>query len=248
MDAIISDIHGNLEALNAVLLSAQSWAVTRIVCLGDIVGYGPNPVECAERLLACDVFVSGDWDVAAVAANPPKWSEHLLSHLNWVKSRLGNAEQSSRLRQVFSVPTPCRVEGDKTYFHGTPRDRSEWLFPEDIYLKSKMEQIASDSLRYGFCGHNHIAGIYSRSSEDAWEFRSDGELGDGWHVLEDSSICSVGSVGQPRDGDPRAAFVLCDGNQVRFVRVPYDLDSTMCKIKAIPEIDRLHADRLRKGR
>ena len=86
MDAILSDIHGNLEALEAVLSAAQACGADRVICLGDIVGYGPNPVECAERLRECDLFIAGDWDLAAVAADDPPWNEHLVHQVHWVRA------------------------------------------------------------------------------------------------------------------------------------------------------------------
>lgn len=74
--AIISDIHGNLEALTAVLDKIESLGIERIVCLGDIVGYGPNPVECIHLLKDCEAIVTGDWDAAAISTDDPCWSHH----------------------------------------------------------------------------------------------------------------------------------------------------------------------------
>lgn len=243
MDAIISDIHGNLEALDAVLHSAKTHGADRVICLGDIVGYGPNPIECVEKLLYCDLFIAGDWDLAMVSKSDPDWNEHLITQLLWLRKQFAGRVD---LIEFFRSGRSSRRIGQTTYFHGTPDDPNEWIFPETIYEVSKLQQIIAKTTKLSFCGHNHIAGLFILG--DHWQYLSSKELGDSWHTISDTCIWSVGSVGQPRDEDPRASFALHDGANVRLVCVDYDIELTRSKILRNPNLAEMHGDRLRFGR
>lgn len=241
--AIISDVHGNLEALKAVLEKIASLGIDQIVCLGDIVGYGPNPVECIHLLKDCETIVTGDWDAAALSTEDPCWSTILLEQLNWVRGEIANDRSAQQILQQGRLRT---LADDIAFFHAMPNDFSDWIFPEDVFSPKKLDRVIDQSASLAFCGHNHLAGLHSKTSE--WKYQSFTEVGDDWFTPEGSCICSVGSVGQPRDSDPRASFVVLRDRQFRFVRVDYDHHLTAEKIRANPMIRDIHADRLSHGR
>lgn len=241
--AIISDIHGNLEALTPVLDKIESLGIERIVCLGDIVGYGPNPVECIQLLKDCECIVTGDWDAAAISTDDPCWSTFLLEQLRWVRDEIAG-DQSAQ--QIIKSGCLVKLIGDIAFFHAMPRDFSDWVFPEDVFSLEKLDRIVEESASLAFCGHSHLAGVHFKTSE--WNYESFIDVGDGWFTPEGPCICSVGSVGQPRDSDPRASFVVLRDHQFRFVRVDYDHQLTADKIRANPLIRDIHADRLSQGR
>lgn len=246
MDAILSDIEGNLEALEAVLDSAQHHNVDRIICLGDIVGYGPNPVECVELLRSCDVYIASEWDLAAGSELDPEWPPRMLRKLAWVRKQFAPFPD---LLKFLRSGKEVYIKENKTYFHGTPQSRSEYIFPEDIYIPGKLDRILEALPAISFCGNSHVPGLYSK--QPAWNFQAPGEFSDRWICLNDHTvrcICCVGSVGQPRDGDRRAAYVLDDGDRIRFVRVDYDSEKTRQKILNNPDQDNNDGERLNWGR
>ncbi|NND97614.1 MAG: metallophosphoesterase [Pirellulaceae bacterium] len=241
--AIISDIHGNVEALMAVLEKIESLGIDQIVCLGDIVGYGPNPVDCIHLLKDCETIVTGDWDAAAISAEDPCWSPLLLEQLNWVRGEMAHDQIA---RQILGRACIKRRADNIAFFHAMPNDFSDWIFPEDVFTPEKLDRVIEQSASLAFCGHNHLAGLHSKTPQ--WSYLSFVEAGDDWYTAQGPCICSVGSVGQPRDSDPRASFVVLRDRQFRFVRVDYDHHLTAAKIRANPSIRDLHADRLFLGR
>jgi hypothetical protein len=247
--AIISDIHGNLEALRAVLDQIDKLGIRRVVCLGDIVGYGPNPVQCIHLLKDCDAIVTGDWDAAAISSDDPCWSPILLEHLRWVRDEIA-CDLSAQ--QFVKSGCLAMLIGDVAFFHAMPCDFSDWIFPEDVFTPKKLDRIIEQSASLAFCGHNHLAGVHFKTTQHStpthWNYQSFTEAGEDWFTPEGPCICSVGSVGQPRDSDPRASFVVLRDRQFRFVRVEYDHQLTADKIRANPLIRNIHADRLSQGR
>jgi diadenosine tetraphosphatase ApaH/serine/threonine PP2A family protein phosphatase len=153
-------------------------------------------------------------------------------------------------REKFLLSRPrSHREGDVLYVHASPRHPlNEYVFPEDIYNQRKMERNFALVERTCFAGHTHLPGIFVEVSAEVYQYLSPEECPHGYRLDGRKVICNVGSVGQPRDGDPRACYVLFDGETIRFVRVPYDLEETVRKIHAIPELDNFLGDRLREGR
>jgi diadenosine tetraphosphatase ApaH/serine/threonine PP2A family protein phosphatase len=136
-----------------------------------------------------------------------------------------------------------------TFVHGTPRNPlNEYLFPEDIYNQRKMHRIWDLFDNQYFNGHTHVPGIFWKAGEEIWEFIAPSECERGFRIRGMKALCNVGSVGQPRDGDPRACYVLLEDDVIRFRRVPYDVDTTVSKIHAIAELENLLGDHLREGR
>ena len=135
------------------------------------------------------------------------------------------------------------------FVHGSPRNPlNEYVFPEDIYNQRKMSRLAEHFDECCFTGHTHIPGIFVEETPQQWQFYSPEDLDGAYQLDGRKTICNVGSVGQPRDGDWRACYVLFDGERIHFQRAEYDVRTTIRKIYAIPELENFLGDRLRDGR
>ena len=224
MIALLSDIHGNLEALKAVLEDAQARGIGMFYCLGDTVGLGPDPMACVKIVESFDLCLSGNWDYF-VTGNDDGESNRSQSELKfwyeWVRSEL-TAPQLEFLR---NLPSVNQFDG-RTYAHGDPIDTvNGYLFPETIYDTKKMGDIFAAFDGVFHCGHTHIGGVFTHSN-----FIESSQI-DGRFVPEsESAIINVGSVGLPRDNDPRACYVIAYGDAYEFVRVPYDYEATRQKL------------------
>ena len=141
-------------------------------------------------------------------------------------------------------------DGQFLFVHGSARNPiNEYVFPEDIYHQRKMEAIFGVVPRFCFQGHTHVPGIFLEALPgEVYQFNSPDEI-EFTHKLDArKTMCNVGSVGQPRDGDPRSCYVQLDGDTIRFRRVPYDFEVTRKKIHDNPDLDNFLGDRLREGR
>jgi predicted phosphodiesterase len=253
LKALISDIHGNLEALEAVLKDIQQQNVTEIYCLGDVVGYGPNPRECIDLVMQCKVVLLGNHDQGAMF-DPDGFNPPAERAIFWTRGQLetpAETKESKEKRWEFLADRPRTFkENGFLFVHGSARNPlNEYVFPEDIYNQRKMDRIYALVDRYCFQGHTHVPGIFTEAlPEDLYQFHAPDEI-EYTHTLDGrKTLCNVGSVGQPRDGDWRACYVLLDGNSIRYRRVEYDIDLTVKKIYAIPDLDNFLGDRLRDGR
>jgi diadenosine tetraphosphatase ApaH/serine/threonine PP2A family protein phosphatase len=252
MLAIISDVHANLEALRAVLDDARRQGADAVYCLGDVVGYGPNPCECVDLVMDCEVVIMGNHDQGAMF-DPPGFSPVAERAIFWTRSQLESSAESRQAREkrwefLAERPRSHREDG-YLFVHGSARNPlNEYVFPEDVYNQRKMERIFALVERYCFQGHTHVPGVFvEQAPDDLYQFHSPEEVAHAWRLDGRKTLCNVGSVGQPRDGDPRACYVLLDGESIRFRRVEYDLESTIKKIYAIPDLENFLGDRLRKG-
>jgi diadenosine tetraphosphatase ApaH/serine/threonine PP2A family protein phosphatase len=249
MKAVISDIHSNLEALQAVLEDIARQSVQEVYCLGDVVGYGPNPRECLDLVMErCQVVLLGNHD-QAVLFDPVNFNPTAERATFWTRAQLEapvpNRHRADR-RWEFLGECPLRHREEQLlYVHGSPRNPlNEYIFPEDIYNPRKMQALFGLVERYCFQGHTHLPGIFT----EALEFYTPEEV-DHVFLLEGHKVlCNVGSVGQPRDGDPRACYVLLDGQRILYRRVEYDVETTVRKIHDIDDLDDFLGDRLPKGR
>lgn len=250
MRALISDIHGNADALEAVMKDIEGHEVDDVLFLGDVVGYGPEPEECIDIVeKSCRVRLSGNHDLAmltvpigfnpaaagAIACQRERMEPGIYS-MPWKKHRwrfLGNLILSH-----FEDETLC--------VHASPRDPiHEYVLPSDpLYNSDKVAAIFERVERVCFVGHSHIPGVlipepaWIKPEETDYEYR----LGDG------KTLVNIGSVGQPRDRDARASYVLWDDDRIVFRRVEYDVQSTMDKIRRNPCLDGKNAERLAVGR
>lgn len=203
MLALLSDIHANLPALEAVLAQARTLGCTRYLSLGDVVGYGAQPRECIDRLRelgACNIM--GNHDHYLVSEENCTRSKVVAATIERQKAMVG-VEQLDWLR----ASAPLLREGSMLFVHGGPED------PRDQYLYALRASNIPVGIECLFSGHTHVQALI--------EF----ETG--------QRYCNPGSVGQPRDGDPRAAFAtLATDGRITLHRVPYDIDGAVRAMNA----------------
>jgi len=247
--AIISDIHGNLEALQTVLAHIREQYVDEVVCLGDVIGYGPKPCECLDEVLeACKFCLLGNHDQGALF-DPEGFNSGAERAIFWTRDQLeqvkGDRDQVDR-RWDFLGGLP-RIHRDSPwlYVHGSARNPvNEYVFPEDIYNQKKMEKLFSLITQGCFQGHTHVPGVFTESRN----FVTPEETNYVFEVTDQKFMVNVGSVGQPRDGDPRACYVVQEEDRITFHRVEYDIDVTADLIYGTPELDNFLGDRIKQGR
>ena len=249
MKALISDIHSNLEAFTAVLADIATFEVEAIYCLGDVIGYGPNPRECLELVMEhSQICLLGNHDQAALW-DPREFNPAAEKSAFWTRKQLDapiRNREAAELRWEYLAERPMKHK-DKDFMlvHGSPRNPvNEYIFPEDIYNQKKMDAIFALVDRYCFQGHTHNPGIFT----DRLEFYSPDEIDYTFKLEGRKTLINVGSVGQPRDRDWRACYVLLDDDTIYFRRIEYDVHTTIKKIKEIDELDDFLGDRLRDGR
>ncbi len=241
---VVADIHSNLEALQAVIAHAKSQGgFDGIWCLGDIVGYGADPNACLTLLRSYPLAaVSGNHDLAAIdAVSIVEFNEHAKQAVLWTREQLLAEDRE------FLAGNPLRREEDGvTLLHGTPSDPVWAYFLPQMMTKAEVEdsftQINTQSC---LVGHSHIPFI---CLEEGTQFI---KLQEGQKKMLTQARCVVnpGSVGQPRDGDPRAAYALYDAGTDSFVhhRVDYDIKAAQAKI-AVAVLPDILASRLAVGR
>jgi predicted phosphodiesterase len=251
--AIISDIHSNLEALQAVLADIEKQGVSDIYCLGDVIGYGPNPRECIDLIMNCQVVILGNHDQGALF-DPDGFNRTAEMAIFWTRAQLESPGDPRTLREKrweFLAERPrSHKEGDFLFVHGSARNPlNEYVFPEDIYNQRKMDRIFQLVDKYCFQGHTHVPGIFTEARDGAEaKFLTPEEIEHTYKLEGQKTLCNVGSVGQPRDLDPRACYVLLSEDTIRYRRVEYDIETTIKKIYGIQELDNFLGDRLREGR
>ncbi len=257
MLAIISDIHSNTEALQAVLGDIADRNVEEIVCLGDVIGYGPDPRECID-LLAINGYMTlmGNHDFA-VMYEPDYFNVGAEAAAFWTREQLETEDDSALRDKRWDFLGSLEVKQDMagqelgitemTFVHGSPRRPvNEYVFPDDVYNSAnKILGLFERFEHLCFVGHTHVPGVFLETPD----FYSPDELESVYEVSPNhKALVNVGSVGQPRDRDNRASYVVIEPNAVRFIRVPYDYQTTMEKVFAVPELDDYLGTRLKDGR
>jgi diadenosine tetraphosphatase ApaH/serine/threonine PP2A family protein phosphatase len=250
MIAILSDIHSNLEALQTVLAEVDRRGITEILCLGDVIGYGPNPIECLDLIMdRAKVTLMGNHDFA-VFYEPYNFNIGAEQACFWTREQFeadpDTERRTRRWNYLAGLPVYEKRPGELMAVHASPRRPvNEYIFPDDIYTNpNKFGPIFERVERICFCGHTHVPGVFLEGPD----FYSPEELDQRFELGNDRAVVNVGSVGQPRDRDPRSSFVIFDGNAVEFIRLPYDVEKTVKKFEAIPELDNFLGARLRDGR
>jgi len=249
MLAIVSDIHGNLEAFTTVLAEIERRGVTDIICLGDVVGYGPNPMECLDLVRTrCRASLMGNHDFA-VFYEPFNFNSGAEQACYWTRAQFENdpdvARRAERWKHLGNLPVRIKT-GEYVAVHASPRRPiNEYIFPDDIYTNpTKFVSIFERFERLCFVGHTHVPGVFLEGPD----FYSPDELDYRFELTDEKAIINVGSVGQPRDRDPRSSFVILTDTAVEFVRLPYDVETTVRKVEAIDELDNFLGTRLLDGR
>jgi predicted phosphodiesterase len=248
MKAILSDIHGNIEALEAVLEDMKQFSLEAVYCLGDMIGYGPDPRACLDRCMEWDLVLLGNHDQAALF-DPSNFNPAAERAIAWTRSQLEAptpSRSAAERRWDFLGERPVRhKEGDFLFVHGSPRNPlNEYVFPEDVYNQRKIDGIFGMVTRYCFMGHTHLPGVFTESRD----FYTPEELDYSYRLDGRKTLVNVGSVGQPRDGDWRASYIVLDGDLVRFRRVEYDVAATVAKVHDDPDLDDFLGDRLLNGK
>jgi len=222
--AVFSDIHGNLEAFKAVWDYISKEDIDKIAILGDIVGYGANPKECIDQLrYRADIIVAGNHDFAVTGLTD-------ISNFNYVARTAieWTIEQLPDVGSAFLSGLPLTsVVNDLTFVHSNPHNPQEWKYL--LSLNDARNGFNFFHNRICFVGHSHIPVIFAKDSKGRVSSSKDHriELKDGARY-----IINVGSVGQPRDGNPAAAFGILDTEESVFTinRAPYDIRAAQKKI------------------
>jgi len=255
--AVISDMHGNAVALRAVLddIDARGEA-DRIVCMGDIVGYGPEPIECVDLVAErCEWSLLGNHDFA-VLYEPMNFNPLAESSAYWTRERFDSVEDPKERERRYRFLGRLQVRRQEELpggrkllaVHGSPRRPiNEYIFPQDVISATdKMRSLFELVEDIAVVGHTHVPGVFT----DEPDFYPPEEVGEGAvyrFMSGERAIINVGSVGQPRDHDPRASYAMLHEDRVSFHRVEYDIGAVAEKIYAIPELGDYLAERLYKG-
>jgi len=237
--AIFSDLHANLEATEAVLADAHEKECSHFVCLGDLVGYNANPHECVEvvRKMECPVVKGTRDEQACLGKSSRDFNELAEQAINWTRAHLTEED-----KQWLAELRMTRQVRDFTIVHATLDTPNEWG-----YVFNNLDAVASFTYQHTpvcFFGHTHVAGAFVR--DDGVRRVKTEQL-----MIEPGKkyFINTGSVGQPRDGDPRAAYCIYDAEKsvVEQRRIRYDLPKAQRKILDAG-LPRLLADRLELGR
>ncbi len=227
IEAILSDVHGNIEALTAVMEDIDKRGVDRIVCLGDVIGYGASPHECLDiAMKRFDVCLLGNHEWA-VLHEPEGFNPIAEKAIEWTRWQVRQKEYTRFLSGLVSA----RLEGHVLYVHGSIRDPlMEYVREAEDYeaLQRAFKTLREEFKLFDICftGHNHRAFL---TTEVGMIYPH--EVISRFHVKGERLYVSVGSVGQPRDDDPRACYVLYDEEYVEYRRIKYDVALAAEKIR-----------------
>ena len=224
--AFLSDIHSNLEALTVALEAVDRRSVDKLICLGDVVGYGANPRECLDliRSRTSDIILGNHDAVAVGKEDLAYFNEFARAAALWTQTVLSDEDKEF----IRSLPLVIKEDG-LHLVHGTPRHPEHWDYIFSAY--DTPGQFSAIDGRICLVGHSHVPGDYREREPNPG--------------AKPKRIVNVGSVGQPRDRDPRLCFVIFDTetDEVEFIRQEYDVETAAGKIRraGLPEF---LADRL----
>ncbi|QWR78758.1 metallophosphoesterase family protein [Candidatus Magnetomonas plexicatena] len=225
--AVISDIHSNLTALEAVLKDIESRAIESVYFTGDAVGYGPSPNQCVELLKkSCKILIAGNHDWAAINYTSADYFNDMALHaITWTTDTL-TSENITEIENFKLLKSSA--ERNALFVHATPKDPENW-----DYLMSKNDALINFEhfeQQLCFIGHSHMPIMVSVDTvtgkvitdKERMELKMDSRY-----------IINVGSVGQPRDNDPRAAYAIVNDDTVEIVRVEYDIRKTQAEMESV---------------
>ena len=250
--AIISDLHSNREALEAVFAHIRSSGIEVVYCLGDVVGYGPEPEFCVDLVRGhAALCLMGNHD-EALLGDASDFNPHARTAIEYTRVRMAPrwyhaSERKARWEWLRGLPL-THQEGRFTFVHGSPRDpvREYVLSTDGILNPDKLGAVFDSFEGIAVGGHTHHPGVHDenlrfhdleRREERTFLF----EPGKKYFV-------NVGSTGQPRDGDPRACYAVLEDHQVTWHRIPYDYRITQKKILETGVLSEVLARRLAIGK
>ncbi len=257
--AIISDIHANLEALEAVFAHIDEQAdIEKIYCLGDVVGYGPNPTEVIDLVDSrCEWTLLGNHDFAMLHS-PAGFNQIAAGAIRCQRMELGptdeeceagifvSIDKQRRWEFLENLPRTMEMNGD-LFVHASPREPvTEYILPQDTMTNpGKIRDIFSHFQQRCYVGHTHLPGVFTENLKFYLPQDIDME-----YKFEPGqrAVLNVSSVGQPRDRDPRACYATITEEKVCWHRVEYDVEKTIEKVKEKQCLDDRCGLRLREGR
>ena len=252
LTAIVSDVHSNLEALKAVLSDIRERGISQIISTGDLVGYGPNPVECVMLAQKHGIHCTKGNHEAALFKKNTRFNPKAQRALDFTRKAIAKYKSESAVKWYFANLQDEIRDGSVVYIHGSPRGSvEEYMIKQaDLFgltpkakagLKENFELVEE----VGFVGHTHIPCI---CTTDFYLVHPQWSSYDPYPILWGTkTLVNVGSVGQPRDEDWRACYATFDGHNITHIRVEYDMDRTVEKIHKNPHLDDYLGDRLRNG-
>lgn len=223
MYAVLSDVHSNLEALKSVLQDLKNRGIYNIYFIGDAVGYGSEPDECIKLLRTeCNIILAGnhDWGVCGLT-DIGYFNEYARAAIEWTKGVIS----IENLDALKSFPALVEDKAENiTLVHSTPFEPEKWH-----YLLKSADAVLNFQCfdtKLCFIGHTHRPVIIERhpSGELITNKDNAGIRGDSRYII------NAGSIGQPRDGDPRASYAVIDDEKVQIIRVPYNIEATQKKM------------------
>lgn len=264
--AIISDLHGNMPAIEAAVADARARGARRFACCGDVVGYGAQPREALDVVMRLCVpgarhedgeeledglCLKGNHE-EALLTSPEDFNPKARAAIEWTHKEItsgGGREVGYGYWDFLGELSASACDEVAMFAHGSPREPvREYLLPRDIRDSTKM-QANFDAMKRDVCfvGHSHVPAVYYEDGRIFTPSGTDGPYGLGLGPGR-RAIVNVGSVGQPRDGDRRLSYVMFDGDTVEFVRVDYDFAEAASRISAVPDLPEYLAERLHLGR
>jgi diadenosine tetraphosphatase ApaH/serine/threonine PP2A family protein phosphatase len=224
--AIVADIHANLAAFMAVLTDIyKKEDIGEVWCLGDIIGYGPDPQQCIELLRRTKhICVAGNHDLAAIGEiDTADFNPDASAAIQWTTKQLGTGDR------VYIKSLPLVIEReDFTLVHGSPR-QPVWEYV--LSISTAKENFAYFKSKFCLVCHTHVPGIFKLGKNGACSF-SQFPTKEKLVLGEERMIINPGAVGQPRDGDPRASYAIYDSKTktMSLYRVPYDIAATQARM------------------
>jgi predicted phosphodiesterase len=243
--AVLSDVHSNQPALEAVIAAIDATGVDEVWCLGDVVGYGAQPDACAELIRErCQVCLVGNHDLAVLGKiDVSSFSETAAAAVEWTRDNAAAATLDF-LREL----EPAGARDGIGLFHGSPRD-PVWEYV--LSVEQAEEGLDAQQQRVALIGHSHVSLFFARADGAGRGEAQGAQAGDGALLSLESGawLLNPGSAGQPRDGDPRAAWLELDTEEwtARFHRTEYDI-ATAAETILTAGLPSQLAERLELGR
>src|SRR5262245_5540949 len=223
---VLSDIHSNTEALEASIRKAKEVGYDRATCCGDLVGYGPSPAEVIDILEDLKTTsIRGNHDrVISGLDEPTHFNVAARRAVEWTRQHL---PQSYQRRLAELTCGPLDITENARLVHGSARDEDEYVVTQE----DAVVNLALSSPSITFFGHTHEPGVFTRNIRWLPSYEDDGSAR--FHLPSDKILVNPGSVGQPRDGDPRASFLIWDDREslLEFYRVDYPLEITQARMR-----------------